>query len=34
MLATDWNAQGAPGLVPAAYAISGLFDLKPSSLRA
>lgn len=29
MLATDWNAQGAPGLVPAAYAISGLFDLKP-----
>ncbi|HEX2554137.1 MAG TPA: alpha/beta hydrolase [Microvirga sp.] len=30
MLATDWAALGAPaGLVPAAYAISGLFDLKP-----
>ena len=30
MLATDWTALGAPaGLVPAAYAISGLFDLKP-----
>jgi arylformamidase len=30
MLATDWGRLGAPaGLVPAAYAISGLFDLKP-----
>lgn len=29
-LATDWTALGGPeGLVPAAYAISGLFDLKP-----
>src|SRR4051794_38298326 len=30
LLATDWAALGLPaGLVPAAYAISGLFDLKP-----
>lgn len=30
LLATDWKALGLPaGLVPAAYAISGLFDLKP-----
>jgi arylformamidase len=30
MLATDWRTLGAaPDLVPAAYAISGLFDLKP-----
>ncbi len=30
MLATDWAVLGAPAdLVPAAYAISGLFDLKP-----
>lgn len=30
MLATDWSALGAPReLVPAAYAISGLFELKP-----
>ena len=30
MLATDWTTLGAaPNLVPAAYAISGLFDLKP-----
>jgi arylformamidase len=30
MLATEWRALGAsPDLVPAAYAISGLFDLKP-----
>lgn len=30
MLASDWAGLGAPpDLVPAAYAISGLFDLKP-----
>jgi arylformamidase len=30
MLATDWRTLGAaPDLVPSAYAISGLFDLKP-----
>lgn len=30
MLATDWRRHGAPDdLVPAAYAISGLFDLVP-----
>jgi arylformamidase len=30
LLATDWGAAGLPaGLIPAAYAISGLFDLEP-----
>jgi arylformamidase len=30
LLATDWSARGLPdGLVGAAYAISGLFDLEP-----
>jgi len=30
LLATDWVAAGAPkGRVPAAYSISGLFDLRP-----
>jgi arylformamidase len=30
LLATDWRAEGLPsGLVDAAYAISGLFDLEP-----
>jgi arylformamidase len=33
MLATDWGALGArPDLVPAAAAISGLFDLTPLTL--